>query len=105
MLNVVVATLEPLFTLDEAKQHLRVEHSDDDALITLYADAAVTGALQYCNTSIVPKGAEAQFRAAALLMLGDLYAHRETVVASAISSIPMVPNARWLINPYRNLRV
>lgn len=100
MLSVVVTDTGPLFTLDEVKAHLRVDGSDEDALIAMYADAAVSRVLQYCNLELVPPGqlAFAAFRAAALLATGELYANREPafVEGSAI---------RNLVNPYRWLRV
>ncbi|ASE38468.1 head-tail connector protein [Brevundimonas vesicularis] len=99
-LNVVVTATGPLFTLVEAKEHLRVDHNDDDALIEIYSDAAVGRVLQYCNIGLVPDspGAAAAFKAAALLALGELYQNREPILTdgSPISN---------LINPYRWLRV
>ena len=99
-LNVVVTATGPLFTLVEAKEHLRVDHNDDDALIEVYSDAAVGRVLQYCNINLVPDspGATAAFKAAALLALGELYQNREPILTdgSPISN---------LINPYRWLRV
>lgn len=108
MLNVVVTETGPLFSLEEAKQHLRVESADDDALIATYADAAVSNALQYCNLSLVPIGDRplAAFKAAALLMLGDLYAYRETGQIGSVSSpIHVSASAKALLAPYRMLRV
>ena len=100
MLNVVVTGTGPLFSLTEAKQHLRVDHDDDDALIETYSDAAVSRVLQYCNIALVPDGAgaTAAFRAAALLALGELYQNREPQLSDG-SPI------RNLIDPYRWLRV
>lgn len=99
-LNVVVTQTGPLFTLAEAKEHLRVDHEDDDVLIQTYADAAVARVLQYCNIATVPSGdiPEAAFKVAALIALGDIYANREPAMhdGSAI---------RMLIDPYRWLRV
>jgi uncharacterized phage protein (predicted DNA packaging) len=93
MLNVVVLTMGPLLTLDQAKAHLRVGHGDEDALIELYADAAVQSCLKHCGRKIVPPGDEAVFRAAALLMLGDLYANREGVIAGQTFSVsPTIEN-------------
>lgn len=104
MLNVVVATTGPLFDLDQAKAHLRVDHSDDDALIETYSDAAVARVLQYCNLATVPAGAipEAAFRAAALLTLGDLYANREPILGPGVTLARTVTD---LVDPYRWLRV
>lgn len=100
MLNVVVTGTGPLFTLDEAKAHLRVDFSDDDTLIQTYSDAAVARVLQYCNLALVPDGdiPEAAFKAAALMALGSLYENREPVLTDGS------PIAA-LINPYRWLRV
>lgn len=100
MLNVVVTGTGPLFSLDEAKQHLRVDFGDDDAIIETYANAAVSRVLQYCNIATVPagEGATSAFRAAALLALGELYLNRDPVFADG-SPI------RNLIDPYRWLRV
>ncbi|WP_312814443.1 head-tail connector protein [Brevundimonas sp.] len=99
MLNVVVTETGPLFTLAEAKQHLRVDFNDDDALIETYANAAVARVLAYCNISTVPEGEipVAAFKVAALLLLGALYENRDD------GSFP--PSAALLINPYRWLRV
>ncbi|WP_292039039.1 MULTISPECIES: head-tail connector protein [unclassified Brevundimonas] len=108
MLNVVVTETGPLFSLEEAKQHLRVDFDDDDALIETYADAAVSHVLQYCNLSTVPagEGPAAAFRAAALMMLGDLYAYRETGQVGSVSSpIQISATAKALLAPYRWLRV
>jgi uncharacterized phage protein (predicted DNA packaging) len=108
MLNVVVTATGPLFSLVEAKLHLRIDHDDDDVLIEAYADAAVSHVLQYCNIATVPAGdgPTAAFRAAALLMLGDLYAYRETGQVGSVSSpIQVSAAARALIDPYRWLRV
>ena len=99
-LNVVVTDTGPLFTLEEAKTHLRVDGNDEDSLIQIYADAAVAKVLQYCNLALVPDGQVpvAAFKAAALLALGDLYDNREPVLAD---HAPI----RSLIDPYRWLRV
>ncbi|RZJ44975.1 MAG: phage gp6-like head-tail connector protein [Brevundimonas sp.] len=99
-LNVVVTGTGPLFSLAEAKEHLRVDGDDEDATIQIYADAAVSKVLQYCNIALVPAGPvpEAAFRAAALLALGDLYANREPVLTDGAP-------IRSLIDPYRWLRV
>lgn len=100
MLNVVVTATGPLFTLNEAKAHLRVDHEDDDAIIGTYSDAAVASVLQYCNLATVPDGEipEAAFKAAALIALAGLYDDRAP-------SAEMPLSVRQLIDPYRWLRV
>jgi len=100
MLNVVVTGTGPLFTLEEAKSHLRVDFPDDDALIETYANAAVARVLQYCNLALVPDGdvPEAAFKVAALMVLADFYANREPNLSDGSA-------VRVLIDPYRQLRV
>lgn len=103
MLNVVVLTTGPLMSLAEAKQHLRIDGNDEDALVEAYADAAVLSVLNHCDRELVPQGAEPAFKAAALLMLGDLYNNRESVVAG--QSFAVSPTIGALLGPYRSYRV
>ena len=103
MLDVVVITVGPLLTLAEAKQHLRVDDDDSNTLIEAYADAAVLSVLNHCDRKLVPQGAEPAFKAAALLMLGDLYNNREGVIAG--QSFAVSPTIGALLGPYRIYRV
>lgn len=103
MLNVVVLTVGPLFDLAEAKQHLRVDHDDDDALINSYADAAVLSCLDFCDRKLVPQGAEPAFKAAALLTLAGLYNSRESIMTGA--TVALNPTVENLLRPYRIIRV
>lgn len=98
MSNVVITQTGPLYTLDEVKAALRVDHEDDDVLIQSYMDAAERAVLQYCNISIVPLGQEAVFKTAAILVVSQLYDN-----TSEADALPH--GARMLVNPYRWLRV
>ena len=100
MLNVVVTGTGPLFTLEEAKAHLRVEHGDDDAIIETYAKAAIARVLQYCNIALVPEGdlPESAFKVAALMVLAAFYENR---APDFTEGSPV----RLLVDPYRWLRV
>jgi hypothetical protein len=99
MLDVVVTGTGPLFSLAEAKQHLRVDFGDDDAIIETYANAAVSRVLQYCNIATVPTGdlPLAAFKASALMTLGALYENRDDGALPRAASL--------LVDPYRWLRV
>ncbi|WP_288430209.1 head-tail connector protein [uncultured Agrobacterium sp.] len=96
MAGVVVLTTGPLYTLAEVKQHLRVDVSDDDALIEAYMIAAESAVLQYCNISLVPVGKEAVFKVAALMYVAAMYESRTGSVALPHSSTVLVDPYRWL---------
>jgi uncharacterized phage protein (predicted DNA packaging) len=99
MANVVITQLGPLYTLAEVKTYLHVDHGDDDGLIQTLMDSAEKQVLQYCNVSIVPPGAEAAFKEAAMMVVASGYDLR----GSAATAIPL--GARDKIDPYRWLRV
>ncbi|MGB3042457.1 MAG: head-tail connector protein [Xanthobacteraceae bacterium] len=89
----------------KAKVHLREDLVDaaNDALIQTYIDAATAWALGYCNIDSVPAGADAQFDAAILLTVGDLYMNREASFVG--QTYNENPAARRLIDPFRMMRV
>ncbi|MFV0284457.1 MAG: head-tail connector protein [Castellaniella sp.] len=64
-------------TLQQAKDHLRVDGDDEDELIQRMIDAATTAALDYLNLEAMPDPVPAPIDAAILLQVGDLYANRE----------------------------
>ena len=103
MLNVVVTATGPLLSLEEAKLHLKVETPDEDQLIESYADAAVLSCLAACSRALVPQGAEPVFKAAALLMLGDLFHNRQAVVQGQAFAVS--PTVDALLYPHKLIRV
>lgn len=103
LLQVVVDGTTALLTIAEAKQHLRVESSDEDDLIVTYANAAVLSCLTYCDLKLVPVGAEPAFKVAALMALGDIYSNREAVLAG--QSFAVSPSIAMLLGPWRIIRI
>lgn len=77
-----------MITLDDAKQHLRVDCDDEDTLIQAYVDAAEQYCLERVNRTEVPVGSELVFRQAALLTLGHWYRNRMAVSTVAMSEPP-----------------
>ena len=92
---------EPV-TLAEAKLHLRVEHSDEDAYIGGLISAAREYAESFTNRLIAPRvygenetppegetvePATSSEKQAILLLVGHWYAHRESV-AAALTDVP-----------------
>lgn len=76
------------------KQHLKVEHDDEDALIQGYVAAAEAHVEQHCDRQLVagePTGPEQMsltkdIEQAILLLVGHWYSNREAVVIGTISS-------------------
>ncbi|RYF75072.1 MAG: phage gp6-like head-tail connector protein [Comamonadaceae bacterium] len=93
-----------------AKAHLRVDGTDEDTLIGAYLGAAylaVEGAIFRKVHSTSPEVPLLDFTAivtndainsAALLILGHLYANRESVAQGQAVEVPM--GAQWLLTPY-----
>ena len=87
-----------LLTLDEAKLHCRIDHNDEDALLGALIATATTAVADYLNVTSVDSTAAAPVKSAALLLVGTLYEHRESV-----SDRPYTKNPAFeaLLNPYR----
>ena len=90
-------------TLDQAKAHLRVEHTDEDALIQSMIQAATYSVADYLDMAhedmelLAPP---APVEAAILLRVADLFENRE-----AVTDRPLADNQLFirLLAPYRKL--
>jgi len=105
-----------LVTIEQARQHCRVD-SDDDQMLTLYGGAAEDAAQDFLNRRVYedeaalaaavlngtagcdPIVVNDAIRAAVLLTLGHLYANRENVITGTVSE--MKEGTRSLLWPYR----
>lgn len=85
-----------IVTLTQAKDHLRVDQSTEDTLITLYIQAAEDWISNFLNTPNIPY--THSVKAAALLIIGDLYENREGASEKEIKENPAVVR---LLYPYR----
>lgn len=85
-----------ILTLSEAKLHCRIDGNDEDAAIGAMIDAAERAILDYLNLEELPDAPPVH--AAALLLVGTLYANRESQ-----SERPVVENRLFerLLAPYR----
>lgn len=89
-----------LVTLEEAKQHLRVDSDDEDTLIQAYVNAAEQYCLDVCNRTDVPEGAELVFKQATLLVVGQWHRNRMSVSAGGMGG-EMPHTVSALINRHR----
>ena len=89
-----------MIELNRAKQHLRVDHDDDDGYIISLIDASTAAARDYLND---PDGVLSEpVEIAILLQVGDLYSNRERQ-----SEKPYFANSTYerLISPYRIMEI
>ena len=89
-----------MLTLAETKLHLRVDHSDEDALIQALMDTATAACADFLNMDAADLvvAVPAPVKSAALLLVGALYEHRESVSERPFSKNPAF---EALLNPYR----
>lgn len=89
-------------TLEQCKQHVYVDHNEDDALIELYASAAEDSIENYLQLDLEQEyDADTMPRAiisAMLLFFGSLYANRE-----GFTTMTVQPSASIiaLVKPYK----
>lgn len=86
-----------MLTIYEARQHLRIDHDDEDELLQAYLDAAEASIADFLGTEL-PTPMPAPVRAAILLRVADLYENRE-----AQTDRPLHGNKTFerLLQPYR----
>ena len=89
-----------MLTLAETKLHLRVDHNDEDALIAALMATATAACADYLNMEAADLvvAVPAPVKSAALLLVGTLYEHRESVSERPFSKNPAF---EALLNPYR----
>lgn len=101
-----------MISLEQAKQHLRVDFNDDDELIMLYIGAATEQIERHIQRKLIATEDERSggddllindaLKAAALLFVGNLYENREATTDKP-SELPL---GYWsLIQPYRVMGV
>ena len=74
-----------MITLDDARRHLRIDGNDFDTEIQQKLDAAAALVTKYARPVAADVGNEG-LDAATLLVLGDLWANRESSTGDALSA-------------------
>ena len=103
-----------LVSLDLARKHVRADDDDDD-LLEQYLAAAQQTVIDYLNRPVYLSLADLQaditgkepilvnaaIRAAVLLITGNLYKQRETIITGV--SVQEIPLAMDLLRPHRRI--
>ena len=93
--------------LPEVKIHLRVLHARDDSYIELLTKAAFENIENFIDRPLVELKDDtgeipSSLKAAALLIVGDLYSNRSNVVGTIVA---VNPTTERLMLPYRKMGV
>ena len=93
--------------LPEVKIHLRVLHARDDSYIELLTKAAFENIENFIDRPLIELKDDAgeipsSLKAAALLIVGDLYSNRSNVVGTIVA---VNPTTQRLMLPYRKMGV
>lgn len=95
---------KPEITLEEMKQHCLIDIDDDDALLSLYADAA----LEVCQQHIGKRFDDGlpftpAIKVGCLMYIGLLYENREMIGTNELKELPMTISSLW--STYRDAGV
>ncbi|WP_045960424.1 head-tail connector protein [Xenorhabdus poinarii] len=98
--------MNPLITLDEIKQHCRIDENDtlEDALLKGYADAALEVCQQHIGKRF-DKGLAftPAMKVGCLLYIGLLYENRAMAADKELKEIPFTIKSLWSV--YRDVGV
>lgn len=96
-------------TIDELRSQCRIDGDQEDAILTLYAEAARDAARDYLNRNLydekVPEEdttgllVTAKVKLAIMLSVGHWYTNREETSTEILSEIPM--GFQYLLRPQR----
>lgn len=87
-----------LITLNEVKEHCRIDYDDEDTLLQLYIDAVI----EACQKHIGKRfdgglGFTPAIKVGCLLYIGTLYANRETIADLTIKEVPHTVDMLWSV--------
>ncbi|MEX6662443.1 head-tail connector protein [Pseudomonas sp. W2-17] len=95
-----------LLSLNVIRLHLRIDHTDEDELILLYAESALAWALWYCDNPLLVAASDipASFKVALLLLTAHSYENREAVASgAALETLPLaVDSFLWSSRNFRD---
>jgi len=106
-----------LIDLAHLKQHLRIDHNAEDALLIAYQNAALSAFELWTGRKLIPTPDKLPdkdkitnelliteaIKQGALLLIGHWYAQREAVNDKLLHKVPYAVDALWL--PYKYWKV
>lgn len=95
--------MSEIITLEEAKLFLRVDHSEEDALISGFIEAAQEACENHLGQGLDELGNEIPktIRQAAFFLVGHYYSNRTAVVVGTIANeLPLA--VKSLLDPHRD---
>lgn len=100
-------------TIDEIKQHCRIDFDDEDTLLAIYLSASISKAENFINRVLKERLDDIEnetdllvtqdIKLALLLIIGHWYANREDTSVGEFKSIPM--GFKALLEPYRYIPI
>ena len=108
-----------LVDLATLKAHCRVDGTDEDALLTIYGEAADQSVVQFLNRNVYatqlaldaavdaetagtsPIVLNESIKAAIMLMTGHLYNHREATIDANAGFVEIPLGVAYLLTPFR----
>lgn len=87
-------------SLDLAKKHCQIDHSDDDDLISQYIDSAEESVAQYLRLDLSVDGWPSPCNTAVLILVQQSYDRRHDTEGDGTVSLPLM--VRALLAPYRS---
>ncbi|AYA42185.1 phage gp6-like head-tail connector protein [Xenorhabdus nematophila] len=95
---------QPAISLDEIKLHCRIDHDFDDAILLVYAEAA----LEVCQQHIGKRFNEGlaftpAIKVGGLLYIGLLYENRAMAIDIELKEVPFSIKSLWSV--YRDVGV
>ncbi|WII95002.1 head-tail connector protein [Moraxella haemolytica] len=104
-------------TLEQVKHQCRIEHDDEDPLLTLYINSAYRAVEKFTDKTLffddIPIDSDKErcillsddINQACLMLIAHWYANRETVGANMVNIAKMPYAVDFLLSPYRFMGV
>lgn len=113
----VVSEPAELITLIDVKHQCRIEHEDEDALLTRYISSAYKAVERFTDKTLfvgeIPEGEDKDasllltedINIACLMLIAHWYTNREAAAGNMVNVADMPFGVKFLLQPYRRMGV